>query len=180
MGGSVCQGFTENILSAHLEDSLTESESDSDMLRLKMKDKLSNSCSPTRGSGRGKLSSIEADSATEAESDTEIRHCVEQISKKRRSEHHYGGLTENTPPPPVISPLVSPAKSRIATMSSMDGFIQSPTRKGFRSRIQGSSYPSTVEHRMQSESLPSVVREFIRMFPGDESYPADFPESLRI
>lgn len=123
----------------------------------------------------------EDDSATEPESDTEILRCVAQIGKQQPREHCSEVAREDTPP--VISPLVSPSRPRIAAAPSIIGFTQFPMREGAGLDIPESyaSYPSTTERpQIHSESLPSVVRDFIRMFPGDESYPADFPESLRI
>lgn len=169
-----------------MDDSLTESESESDILQMKMKCKLSAPDLPSREmkqdcplvrcrSAQGNLPGAEDDSATEAESDTEILHCVAEIGRKRPRDHRSG---EDTPPRPVVSPLVSPARPRIATMPSIIGSAQLPAQEGGPS-IPGSrsSYPPA---RIPSESLPPVVRDFIHMFSGDESYPADFPESLRV
>lgn len=115
------------------------------------------------GSAQG---SPEDDSATEAESDREILHCVAEIGKQR---HRSQVPRKDTPP--IISPLVSPTRSRTAAV---------PSTKGFTQPGSCASYPSTTEQlQMHSESVPSVVRDFIRMFSGDDSYPADFPESLR-
>ncbi|KAF8558800.1 hypothetical protein OG21DRAFT_979626 [Imleria badia] len=204
---SPCHGSIENIPPAHIEESLTESESESDILqmkmKIKMKDKLStvdlpsremneitrhspvarDACIPARcGFAEGDPPLAEDDSATEAESDTEILHCVAAIGNKRPRGHRSQVSREDPPPPPVISPLVSPARSRIAAMPSIISFTQFPTQEGPGSSIPGScpSYPSAMEQpQIPSQSLPSVVRDFLRMFPGDESYPADFPESLR-
>lgn len=133
-----------------------------------------------RGFAQSNLPSVEDDSATEAESDTEILHCVAEIGKKRHCERRSEVSREDAPPPPVISPLVSPVRSRIAAMPPIIGSTQFPTQEGPGLSVPGSctSHPSTMEQRL--DSLPSAVRDFIRMFPGDESYPADFPESLRI
>ena len=143
-----------------------------------------NPCPPIHcGFAEDNLLVAEDDSATEAESDTEILRCVAEIGKKRSRDHPTEVSREDTPPPPVISPLVSPARSRIAAVPSIIRFTQFPTQEGAGSSVPGScaSYPSSTEEPLiRSESLPSVVREFIRMFPGDESYPADFPESLRV
>lgn len=137
-------------------------------------------CPPARcGFPPGSLP--EDDSATEAESDTEILHCVAEIGKQRPREHRSEVSREDTPP--VISPLVSPTRPRIAAVPPTIGFTQFSVSEGAGLDVPGpcASYPSTMERpQIHSESLPSVVRDFIRMFPGDESYPADFPESLRI
>lgn len=135
------------------------------------------------GSAQGNLPSTEDDSATEAESDTDILHCVAEIGKKRPPERRPEALRENAPPSPVISPLVTPARSRIAAMPPIVEPVRFSTRENPGLRVPDSCtpHPSAVEQpHVHSESLPSVVRDFIRMFPGDESYPADFPESLRI
>ena len=199
-------GSIKNIPPAQIDDSLTESESESDILQMKMKmgDRLStldlpsqemnrvprhssvarDACPSVRcGSAERNIPGAEDDSATEAESDTEILHCVAEIGNNRRRAHHSQVLREDIPPPPVISPLVSPARSRVATMPSIVGFAQSSTQETAGFSIPGScpSYPSAMERpQIPSQSLPSVVRDFICMFPGDESYPVDFPESLRV
>ena len=186
----------ENISPTHIEDSLTEPESDSDILQMMMKDRLStlqvprhssvarDPCPPIHcGFAEGNLPIAENDSATEAESDTEILHCVAEIGKKRSRDQHSKVSRKDTSPPPVISPLVSPARSRIAAVPSIIRFTQFSTQEGAGLSVPGScaSYPSNMEQpQIPSESLPSVVRDFIRMFPGDESYPTDFPESLRV
>lgn len=133
------------------------------------------------GSAQGCLP--EDDSATEAESDTDILHCIAEIGKKQPRERTSEVPREDTPPPPVISPLISPARPRITAMPSILGCTQLSMQEGAGLSVPGSlaSHPSSMEQpQICSESLPSVVRDFIRMFPGDESYPADFPESLRI
>lgn len=135
------------------------------------------------GFAAGNLPGAEDDSATEAESDTEILHCVAEIGRKRPRDHRSEVSREHTPPPPVISPLVSPASSRIGAVPPIIGLAEFPTQEGAELSVSGScvSYPSGMARpQIPSESLPSVVRDFIRMFPGDESYPADFPESLRV
>ncbi|KAG8218822.1 hypothetical protein J3R82DRAFT_4500 [Butyriboletus roseoflavus] len=158
----------ENIPLAHIEDSLTEPESDSDILQVPCHSPgFRNACPPVRcGFAQGCL---EDDSATEAESDTEILHFVAGIGKKQPCERTSEVSREDAPPPPVISPLVSPARPRIAAMPSIVGFTQITMQEGAGLSVPGSctSYPSMEQLQTCSESLPSVVRDFIRMFPGD-------------
>ncbi|KAG9317639.1 hypothetical protein JVU11DRAFT_1850 [Chiua virens] len=175
----------ENIPPVHTEeDSLTEPESELDVVQVPPRSLVRKDACTTIRSGftQGNLSSTEDDSATEAESDTEFHKCLAGIGRKPHVMYHSKVSKERPPPPPVISPLVSPARPRIAPGPPNMDFSQFCAQEGTGLSVPGSYVPfaSALEQiQAGAGSLPSIVRDFVRMFPGDESYPADFPESLR-
>ncbi|KIL00299.1 hypothetical protein PAXRUDRAFT_287538 [Paxillus rubicundulus Ve08.2h10] len=187
------------------DDSVTESESEIDIFLSKANDRSSllklpspgKELSPLRSSSAPELHStrphklihedilpaIEDDSATEAESDTDILDYVAKIQKPQAQRSH--APARDFPSRPVISPLVSPARSRIAAEASFAGSTQFLMREGAGLSIPGTStLPSCAlaPRRLlaPSDFVPSVVQDFVEMFQGDGSYPEDFPESLRI
>ncbi|KAF9222050.1 hypothetical protein BS17DRAFT_809726 [Gyrodon lividus] len=202
-----CEESIENVPAAPEDESVTESESEMDIFLLKAEDKsfllepaspgkkLSPLRSPTARKPHSPrphklihediLSVLEDGSATEAESDTDILGCVAEIGKRQARQPHAPVLTEDSPSRPVISPLVSPTRSRIAVEASFAGSTQFLMREGAGLSVPGTyTSPSRAIARRRlpapSDSVPSVVQDFMEMFQGDGSYPEDFPESLRI
>ncbi|KIJ70477.1 hypothetical protein HYDPIDRAFT_164501 [Hydnomerulius pinastri MD-312] len=203
----------ENVPPVPEDDSVTESESESELLlrfpkrtpnKLKgfpspERARKTSPSRPTSHDTRSPLSRKLAreadlpfasdDSATEPESDTDILHCVTEIGKRKTPRQPRA---PSTPRRPLISPLVSPARSRYAGAgeASLMGSTQFLMQEGAGMSVPG-TYTSPSRRRasarrrlaqaVPSESVPSVVREFMDMFDeGDGSYPEDFPESLRV
>ncbi|KAF9247126.1 hypothetical protein BU15DRAFT_69966 [Melanogaster broomeanus] len=177
----------ENVPPAPEDESMTESESEMGIFLLKEKDKSSMPELPSPGIKASPFRSQTAyePSSTEAESDTDILRCVAGIGKKRARQLHASLLMKDGPSLPVISPLVSPARSRIAVEASFAGSTQFLAGEGAGLSVPATyTSPSRAFTRRRlpasSDSVPSVVRDFVEMFQGDGSYPEDFPESLRI
>lgn len=123
------------------------------------------------------------DSATEPESDTEIRNCAAQIAQKRadRAPTSPRGALR-----PFVSPLVSPVRQRYTPEPSVPSSLGALMEDGVGLSVPMSNALSRF-HGMRlrrqsdpSDSLPSVARNFMDMFKGDGSYPDDFPNSLRV
>ncbi|KAH7888016.1 hypothetical protein F5I97DRAFT_1828899 [Phlebopus sp. FC_14] len=115
------------------------------------------------------------DSVTEPESDTDILHCVAAIGKKRVQQVHVHSVPAVGSRHDVESTLKSQSAKRASSNSTQNLTQEGPSlpdayalRAFGRTRLPGST-----------DSIPSVVREFMHMFQGDGSYPQDFPESLR-
>jgi hypothetical protein len=195
----------ENVPPAPEDDSVTESESEINIFLSKANDKSSLLKLPSPGKKLSSLRSpsarklhsprphklihehilppVEDDSTTEAESDTDILDYVAKIGKLQAQRIHTP--VQDCPSRPVISPLVSPARPRIAVEASFAGSTQFLMREGAGLSVPGTyTSPSRALARRRlpapSDSVPSVVQDFVEMFQGDGSYPEDFPESLRM
>ncbi|KAI6105468.1 hypothetical protein F5141DRAFT_1216251 [Pisolithus sp. B1] len=148
------------------------------------------SCSPPSNalSREGSMvvpSALGDGSATEPESDNEILQCVAQIGRKRAGLAPSSSLRGRATRP-LVSPLVSPVRRRYTPEPSVSGSLEAvvedeagpsvPTYNAL-SRFDGGRLRRQSD---PSDSLPSVVRDFMDMFKGDGSYPDDFPNSLRV
>ncbi|KAH7931277.1 hypothetical protein BV22DRAFT_1115648 [Leucogyrophana mollusca] len=153
------------------DDSATEPESDSEMVRFVAE--LSR-----------KRAQQQNDSLTEAESDTEIVQFVARLSR---------GQAQLQSPPTSTAAQKSPRARRssgsglLRSIASEPSFCYDGTatlmRDGAGPSISGRYTRRGVNRDpfdFADSSLPSVVRDFMDMFEGsDSSYPPDFPESLR-
>ncbi|KAI6047067.1 hypothetical protein EDC04DRAFT_2621562 [Pisolithus marmoratus] len=132
-------------------------------------------------------SALGDDSATEPESDNEILQCVAQIGRKRAIMAPSSSSRGRTSRP-MVSPLVSPVRRRYTPGPELpvSGSLDTLMEDGAGLSVPASSALSRFDGRClrgrsdPSDSLPSVVREFMDMFKGDGSYPDDFPNSLRV
>jgi len=147
----------ENVRPEQEDDSVTEPESDAEVLK------------PVQDDG----------SETEPESDVPVPVRLSTEVGKCRSQ----GVAQW---PPATSPRASvlhsrasaqhsPYRKRQMLASSCTSSLDDLMREG-----AGMSVPSSRRGFMfPSSATPTVARDFLDMFQGDGSYPDDFPESLR-
>lgn len=151
-----CSGPVKNVHPVEEDDSVTEPESEPEVLKPAQDD----------------------DSETEPESEIPIVRPQTEIAKRKPEDLAQRSQTtapRTSAPHPNPSTILSPYRKQYAPDSSYTSSLDDLMQQG-----AGMSIPVTRRpFLLPSRTPPPAVRDFLAMFQDDGSYPDDFPESLR-
>ncbi|KAG2119044.1 uncharacterized protein F5147DRAFT_195800 [Suillus discolor] len=167
-------GPVENVRPVEEDDSVTEPESEPEVLKPAQDDD-----SETEPESEIEVlkPAQDDDSETEPESEPIVRppteianHQSEDVAQQPRATASRTSVPHSNP-----STILSPYRKRLTFDSSCTSSLNDLMQQGAGMSVPVSRRPFL----LPSRTPPPAVRDFLEMFQDDGSYPDDFPESLR-